>query len=77
VQSFRQQLDVEHLFPVLGLFFFQKVEQQRRQATLLRCAGHMLIARAEPAASTAVGERYDPIRAWRYPQDAAQPPPAR
>jgi hypothetical protein len=76
VEASGQEFDVKDFLPDLGLFFFQKIEQQRCQAGLLQDASHELVPGAEPAAAAAVGERYHPLGAWRDTQDAAQPPPA-
>jgi len=71
LQPLGQQFDIKDLLPVLGLFFFQKVEQQGRQATLFKDAGDKLVARTEPAAAASVRECNYPPGAGRNPQDAA------
>ena len=44
LQALGQQLDVEDLLWVLGFLFFQKIDQERGQAGLLKNAGHSLDA---------------------------------
>ena len=59
---------------ILGLILLQQVDQQRRQAGVLQRLGNELVAGAEPAAPTAMGERDDsPGLAWD-PQDPLHPP---
>jgi len=75
-----EQVDVEAEFAALQIGHFfpvrQQVEQQRRQAALLKVFGDLPVPRAVPAASAAVHEQHDAAGRFRNRKIAVQYRPA-
>lgn len=68
-ESFRKETDIEpelHSCPI-NVFFLdgQQIDEQCRQSGPIKDIRHIPVARAQPAASAAMGKHHEPLRIIR------------
>ena len=68
----REEIDIENVLAVGGLFVGQEIEQQGADTGLLKRLRDILIARAQAATAAAMGEQHDPRGALGNNQFALQ-----